>query len=93
MQHPDNSTSDIELLVSRRVRQAAEQRLLAEIDDHYGHRSLVAAVRHYAAALAVAIVLAAGVLACTSVPDGRDMATATDRAALLKNVDYLIENL
>ena len=48
MQHQPHSTPDIELLVARRARQAAEQRLLAEVDAGYGRRSLVAAVRHYA---------------------------------------------
>ena len=88
MQHQPHSTPDIELLVARRTRQAAEQRLLAEVDAGYGHRSLVAAVRHYA----VVAVLAAGVIACTSVPDGRDM-TSADSAAVLSDVNYVIDNL
>ena len=92
MQQQPHSTPDIELLVARRVRQAAEQRLLAEVDAGYGRRSLVAAVRHYAAVAVVAVVLAAGVIACTSVPDGRDM-TSADRAAVLNDVNYVIENL
>ena len=93
MQHPTNSTPDIELLVARRARHAAEQRLLADIDENYGRRSLVSAMRHYAVALAVAAVLTVGVIACTSVPDGRDMNCATDRTTVLDNVNYVIENL
>ena len=92
MQHQPHSTPDIELLVARRARQAAEQRLLAEVDAGYGRRSLVAAVRHYAVVAVVAVVLAAGVIACTSVPDGRDM-TSADRAAVLSDVNYVIKNL
>ena len=92
MQHPTNSTPDIELLVARRARHAAEQRLLADIDENYGRRSLVSAVRHYAVALVVVAVLTVGVIACTSVPDGRDM-TSANRAAVLSDVNYVIENL
>ena len=92
MQHQPHSTPDIELLVARRASRAAERRLLADLEEGYGRRSFVAAVRHYAVAIVAAAVLVAGVVACTSVPVGRDM-TSADRAAVLDDVNYVIENL
>lgn len=93
MQHLMNDHRDIELLVARRASAAAEERLLAEVEAGYGRRSLVAAVRHYAVAIVVAAVLSAGVLACTSVPDGRDMSGDGDRAAVINDVNQVMENL
>lgn len=93
MQHPDNNTPDIELLVARQARYAAERRLLAAVDDGFAGRSLRGAVRHYAVAVALAAALAAGVVACTSEPDGRDIVSSDRRGAVLGSVNYVIENL